>query len=206
MKRALFVSTGTIMGLAATLGYAPASQSFESAEGLNGLSGLGGLADPGTPAPSASTPTATATAAPSDLPTVGASPSSVVTKPGNGPKPKATKAPTDAPTEAPSPTANPIETVGPVNGDFTGAVVRAGIYGTVQVQIRVVNGVITDIGTLSYPNKEAESQQLSATAIPLLRTAALSAQSADIASVSGASFTSSAYKASLQAAIKAAGL
>lgn len=206
MKRALFVSTGTVLGLAATLGYAPASQSFETAEGLGGL---GGLVDPSTAAPSTTTPAAaTATATASSLPTYDPSgtPQPVVTKPGNGPKPKATSTPKGGPTTAPSPTANPIETVGPVNGDFTGTVVRAGIYGTVQVQIRVVNGVITDIGTLAYPDKEAESQQLSATAIPLLRTAALAAQSADISSVSGASFTSAAYKASLQAAIKAAGL
>ena len=205
MKRALFVSTGTVLGLAATLGYVPASQSFESAEGIGGL---GALTDPSSAAPSSNSPTASATASPSNLPTYdpSASPQPVVTKPGNGPKPKATNTHTGSPSTSPSPTANPIETVGPVNGDFTGTIARVGIYGTVQVQIRVVNGVITDIGTLAYPDKEAESQQISATAIPLLRSAALSAQSADISSVSGASFTSAAYKVSLQAAIRAAGL
>ncbi|MEN9710139.1 MAG: hypothetical protein RL441_131 [Actinomycetota bacterium] len=210
MKRALFVSTGTALGLAATLGYAPASQSFETTEGLDGLGGLGSLGTPTTAAavdPTVVKPSASATGSPTAIPTYdpNPTPTPVDTKPGNGPKPKATKPPKPAPSSS-TPTVEPIPTTGPVNGDFTGVVARAGIYGTVQVQIRVVNGVITDIGTLSYPNKEVESQQLSASAIPLLRSEALAAQSANISSVSGASYTSSAYKASLQAAIKAAGL
>ena len=61
MKRALFVSTGTALGLAATLGYAPASQSFETTEGLDGLGGLGSLGTPTTAAavdPTVVTPSA----------------------------------------------------------------------------------------------------------------------------------------------------
>lgn len=206
MKRALFVSTGTVIGLAATLGYVPASQSFETTEGLGGLGGLGAptnaaVSDPTTSASAAASESASAIPTYDPNPT----PTPVNTKPGNGPKPKATKTPKPGPSSS-TPTVEPIPTTGPVNGDFTGAVARAGIYGTVQVQIRVVNGVITDIGTLSYPDKEAESQQLSASSIPVLRSEALSAQSANISSVSGATYTSSAYKASLQAAIKAAGL
>jgi uncharacterized protein with FMN-binding domain len=200
------------LGLAATLGYAPASQSFETTEGLGGLGGLGApsTAAPADPSANASgASTATPSVTPTDLPTYDPSytPTPVDTKPGNGPKPKATKTPKSSTSPSPStPTVNPAETTGPINGDFTGVVSRAGIYGTVQVQIRVVNGVITDIGTLSYPNKEVESQEISANAIPLLRSEALSAQSANITSVSGASYTSAAYKASLQSAIKAAGL
>lgn len=206
MKRALFVSTGTVVGLAATLGYVPASQSFETTEGLGGLGALG---SPATAAPSDPTASSPSSVAPSSsaIPTYdpNPTPTPVDTKPGNGPKPKVTKQPKPKPSSS-TPTVEPIPTTGPVNGDFTGAAARAGIYGSVQVQIRVVNGVITDIGTLAYPDKEAESQQLSANAIPMLRSEALSAQSADISSVSGATYTSSAYKASLQAAIKAAGL
>lgn len=208
MKRAFFVGTGTLVGLAATMSYAPTAQSIETTEGLGGLGGL--------PAPAATAPTEvvspvvsdTAAPIPTYDPSATVTPVPVDTKPGNGPKPKATKDPKPKASATPSgsPTTAPIETVAPGNGDFVGTVVRAGVYGTVQVQIRVQNGVITDIGTLAYPNKEAESQQISATAIPQLRAAALAAQSANIASISGASYTASAYKASLAAAIKAAGL
>jgi uncharacterized protein with FMN-binding domain len=209
MKRAFFVGTGTMVGLAATMSYAPSAQSVESTEGL---SGLGALPAPVASAPVDATTTVpvdpSATALPTYDPNATATPTPVDTKPGNGPQPKATKTPKPKASATPtgSPTTAPIETTGPSNGDFMGTIARAGVYGTVQVQIRVVNGVITDIGVLSYPDREVESQQLSASAIPQLRTAALAAQSANIASISGASYTSAAYKASLQAAIKAAGL
>ena len=209
MKRALFVGTGTLVGLAATMSYAPTAQSIETTEGLGGLGGL--------PAPAATAPVDTTvvpsaspstTAIPTYDPSATSTPVPVDTKPGNGPQPKVTKTPKPKASATPSgsPTTAPIETTGPRDGDFVGTVVRAGVYGTVQVQIRVVGGVITDIGTLAYPNKEVESQQISATAIPQLRSAALAAQSANISSISGASYTASAYKASLAAAIKAAGL
>ncbi len=208
MKRAFFVGTGTLVGLAATMSYAPSAQSIESTEGLGGLGAL--------PAPAATAPVDTTVVTPSDSPSAiptydpsaTATPTPVDTKPGNGPQPKVTKTPKPKATATPSgsPTTAPIETSGPANGDFLGTIARAGVYGTVQVQIRVTNGVITDIGVLAYPDREVESQQISASAIPQLRTAALAAQSANIASISGASYTSSAYKASLQAAIRAAGL
>jgi len=208
MKRAFFVGTGTLVGLAATMSYAPSAQSIESTEGLGGRGAL--------PAPAATAPVDTTVVTPSDSPSAiptydpsaTATPTPVDTKPGNGPQPKVTKTPKPKATATPSgsPTTAPIETSGPANGDFLGTIARAGVYGTVQVQIRVTNGVITDIGVLAYPDREVESQQISASAIPQLRTAALAAQSANIASISGASYTSSAYKASLQAAIRAAGL
>ena len=80
------------------------------------------------------------------------------------------------------------------------------MYGSVQVQIRVKNGVITAVAVPTYPSTDPRSVELSAAAIPALCQEAVAAQSASIASVSGASFTSRAFMASLQAAITAAGL
>ena len=80
------------------------------------------------------------------------------------------------------------------------------MYGSVQVQIRVKNGVITAVVSPTYPSTDPRSQELSATAIPALCQEAVAAQSASIATVSGASYTSRAFITSLQAAIKAAGL
>ena len=75
-----------------------------------------------------------------------------------------------------------------------------------MVQIRVKDGVITDLAIPTYPTKDPRSVTLSQTALPMLRQEALTAQSATIASVSGASFTSKAFIASLQSALTAAGL
>jgi uncharacterized protein with FMN-binding domain len=82
----------------------------------------------------------------------------------------------------------------------TGPVVKTD-YGPVQVQISWSNGKITDVVALKLPQGEARSDQLSARAAPTLRKEALAAQSAKIATVSGATQTSEGYRQSLQAAL-----
>lgn len=72
-------------------------------------------------------------------------------------------------------------------------------YGIVQVEIAVENGVITDIATLQAPT--GRNQQWSDAAIPRLTEAALAAQSADISTVSGATYTSQGFIESLASAI-----
>jgi uncharacterized protein with FMN-binding domain len=77
-------------------------------------------------------------------------------------------------------------------------------YGFVELKITVANKKITDVITVDYPQDRAESRETSGNAVKKLRTEALSAQSANINSVSGATETSAAYKRSLQAAINTA--
>lgn len=79
-------------------------------------------------------------------------------------------------------------------------------FGTVQVQITVQNGKITDVAALKLTDAERKSQMISAQAAPLLRSEVLQAQSADVQTVSGATVTSDAYLTSLQAALDAANL
>lgn len=79
-------------------------------------------------------------------------------------------------------------------------------WGPVQVRITVANGKITDVTAVTYPNANHRDQEINAYALPILRSAALEAQSADIDTVSGATVTSDGYKESLQAAIDAAHL
>jgi uncharacterized protein with FMN-binding domain len=67
-------------------------------------------------------------------------------------------------------------------------------------------GTITDVKALQLTNQDGRSIQISNYAAPVLRTEALSAQSADIQSVSGATYTSEGYVTSLQAALDKAGL
>jgi uncharacterized protein with FMN-binding domain len=72
-------------------------------------------------------------------------------------------------------------------------------YGTIQVTITVVGSKMTDLKA-SYPTG-GRTGDINAAAIPKLRQEALTAQSADIATVSGATYTSGAYKQSLQGAL-----
>lgn len=59
---------------------------------------------------------------------------------------------------------------------------------------------------MQAPNGTAMSGQLTASAIPRLNQAAVTAQSAAIDTVSGASFTSQGYQQSLQSALDKAGV
>jgi uncharacterized protein with FMN-binding domain len=79
-------------------------------------------------------------------------------------------------------------------------------FGTVQVQITVQNGKVTDVTALKLTDAERKSQMISAQAAPILRSEVLQAQSADVQTVSGATVTSDAYLTSLQAALDAAHL
>lgn len=86
----------------------------------------------------------------------------------------------------------------------TGNVARTR-YGPVQVQITVAGGRITDVSVVQYPHGNGTDEQINARAIPVLIDETLSAQSASIDMVSGASSTSEGYLTSLQSALDRAG-
>ncbi len=89
------------------------------------------------------------------------------------------------------------------DGTFTGQDVSMR-YGDVQVQVTISGGAITDVTALQLPGGDGRSERLSSIAGPMLRSAALQAQSANIDLVSGATYTSDAYQQSLQSALDAA--
>jgi uncharacterized protein with FMN-binding domain len=74
-------------------------------------------------------------------------------------------------------------------------------YGTIQVEITVSGGRMTDITHLQMPADSSRSQQISQNSGPRLRQEALDAQSAQIDTVSGATYTSDGYRETLQSAI-----
>jgi len=90
-------------------------------------------------------------------------------------------------------------------GTYPGSVVQTR-FGSVQVQITVQAGKITDVTALQLTDAERKSVQISNRAAPLLRDEVLQAQSADVQTISGATVTSDAYLNSLQAALDAANL
>ncbi|MFJ6196339.1 FMN-binding protein [Micromonospora sp. NPDC092111] len=90
-------------------------------------------------------------------------------------------------------------------GSYDGSVAHTR-WGPVQVRITVAGGRITDVSALQVPDGNFRDQQINDYAVPILRQAALTAQSARIDTVSGATVTSDGYRESLQAAIDAAHL
>ena len=77
-------------------------------------------------------------------------------------------------------------------------------YGPVQVQITVQGGRIVKARALQHPSGNGQSDQINGYAIPQLDQEAVAAQSAQIDTVSGATFTSGGYRQSLQSALDAA--
>ncbi|MEV6300496.1 FMN-binding protein [Actinoplanes sp. NPDC051861] len=78
--------------------------------------------------------------------------------------------------------------------------------GDVQVVITVADGRITAVSVPVYPSGSPHHDEISARALPQLVEATLAAQSAEIDSVSGATYTSGGYRESLQSALDAARL
>ena len=74
-------------------------------------------------------------------------------------------------------------------------------WGPVQVQLTVQNGKITAVSVLQYPNGNGRDQEINANALPILIQETISAQSAKIDMVSGATVTSDGYLGSLQSAL-----
>lgn len=99
-----------------------------------------------------------------------------------------------------------------VTRKFTGPTAQADQWGTVQINVTVrkttstVNGhkkvtrKIVDIGG-SFSYHTDRSQYIMSQSLPMLRQAALQAQSANVDTISGATYTSDAFKQSLQAAL-----
>ena len=78
-------------------------------------------------------------------------------------------------------------------------------FGTTEVKVTIKNGKITDVETVAYNNGDPRSASISEGAIPTLKQEVLSKQTAAVDVVSGATYTSLQYEASLQAALDKAG-
>lgn len=79
-------------------------------------------------------------------------------------------------------------------------------WGPVQVQITVTKGKITAAQAVQAPQNNPRDQQINSYAIPMLNQEAIKASSATIDMVSGATYTSTGYIASLQSAVNKAGI
>lgn len=78
-------------------------------------------------------------------------------------------------------------------------------YGSTQVEVTITDGRITEVTVLAYNDGDPRSASISLQAVPTLRQEVLSTQTAAVDTVSGATYTSNAYEASLQSALDEAG-
>lgn len=90
-----------------------------------------------------------------------------------------------------------------IDGSFVGSVADA-YYGNIQVQATIQNGKITDVQFLQYPNDRNRSVEINTRAMPILKSEAISAQSANVDIVSGATDSSQAFVQSLYSALNQA--
>jgi uncharacterized protein with FMN-binding domain len=83
---------------------------------------------------------------------------------------------------------------------YTGSVAQTR-WGPVQVKISVQGGRLTKVTILQHPTGNSRDAQINNYALPILINESLTAQSANIDMVSGATVTSGGYVRSLQAAL-----
>ena len=154
------------------------------------------LATPSTPPPaSAGPPSIAGPPASAGLPSIAGPPASAGPPSSAGPPARTTPRTTtkSVPTPAPA-VAAPRTVLGQAESNP---------YGTVQVKVTFAGGRITDVRAVQLPSG-GRSGEIAAYAAPRLRAEVLAAQSANIDTVSGASYTSDGYARSVQSALDAA--
>jgi uncharacterized protein with FMN-binding domain len=104
---------------------------------------------------------------------------------------------------APATIATTSGSTGLADGTFVGET-ATNKWGPVQVQVTISDGEVTDVTALQTPDSKRKSVQINDYATPILRQEALSAQTAEIDTVSGATYTSVGYAQSLQSALDTA--
>jgi uncharacterized protein with FMN-binding domain len=78
-------------------------------------------------------------------------------------------------------------------------------YGVAQVRVTVSGGKITKVEAVQLQNSDPKSVAISSYAEPILQQSVLSKQTAAVDTVSGATYTSLSYEASLQSALDKVG-
>ncbi|MDX8481502.1 FMN-binding protein [Mesorhizobium sp. VK24D] len=89
------------------------------------------------------------------------------------------------------------------DGTYAGPVTDA-YYGPMQIQASIQGGRLTALKVLKYPSDRRTSVRINRQALPMLRDEAISAQSANVDIISGATLTSRAFIQSLDGALRQA--
>jgi uncharacterized protein with FMN-binding domain len=189
MRRAPYVITGTVVGLAAVLSFRSTPATIS----------LGALNSGASGAATTSAPTTVAGASP---PTTAPAATTTTTR-------RSSAAPTTVHatvTTPPTTTVAPPTTVAATVRSATGPNVNY-FFGTLSVKVTVSGTKITGVSIASLSDGgNPRSQYIDQQSIPMLIQQALAAQSAQIQGVSGASYTSQGFDQSLQGALKQLGV
>ena len=210
MRRAVLTLSGTVAGLAALFSFRTHVPGVTPVAAASTPAGLSVSAPPRTPAAASSPSASVSKTAKKTAPKASSAPTarSVTTPTAPASTPAKTTPTTAPPTTAPStkapsspkPTASKSTAPAAPSGTFTGPDESTN-YGPVQVQITVADGKIT-----AASDEQQSQDSIGANAVSQLNGEVLTAQSANVQSVSGATYTSNGYIASLQAAVDQAGL
>ena len=98
-------------------------------------------------------------------------------------------------------TPNPSSSTGYKDGTYTGSIGSASQYGDIQVKVIISGGKITDIQYLKFPSGTGHTAEVTAMAEPILKQEAITAQSAKVNVVSGATQDTEGFIQSLQSAL-----
>jgi uncharacterized protein with FMN-binding domain len=188
-RHALLASAGTVSGIVLLLALKPTTDPSPA------------QAAPAITSNAAASPSPSATSHSASVsPSLSHSPSKTPRKKhtSSSPQPSRTSA---APTRTSSaPSAPKTTSAAPTTRTVTGATAQTK-YGPVQVRITLTGSRITGASAVQSPDETARSKDINSTAVPKLNQETLQAQSADIDTVSGATYTSAGYKQSLQSAL-----
>ena len=86
------------------------------------------------------------------------------------------------------------------DGTFTGTTVQHP-YGSVTVTVTISGGKITNVTAQALDGGDRRSQSIDSQAVPMMKTEVLSANSASVSTIGGATYTTTAYITSLQSAL-----
>ena len=217
MKRGLLIAGGTLGGLGAVMAITPPNLSTTSGLAIAGSSAMGVATAPSSTPVASTSATATQSASKaastkavatkaaiaSASATSNSNSAAVTTDPTSAPTPTKTVDPTPTPTKTATPTPVQTQTSKGVSGVFVGPAIFVN-YGTVQVEITVKDGHISDATALQAPT--GRNDRWTNMALPILKKQTLAAQSDAIQGASGASYTSYGWQKSLQGALAKAGL
>ncbi|MGO4595010.1 FMN-binding protein [Leifsonia sp. 2TAF2] len=107
---------------------------------------------------------------------------------------------TPDPSASASATPSPSASASTASTTVTGSAVDTR-YGAVQVEVTFSGNTITAVKTVQSPDRDGRDIEINDQALPILEQEVLASQSANIDTVSGATYTSEGYIQSVQSAI-----
>jgi uncharacterized protein with FMN-binding domain len=90
------------------------------------------------------------------------------------------------------------------DGTYIGSIGSAAPYGQVQVKATISGGKLTDVTVVQAPHGPGHTDEVTASAFPILVKEAIAAQSAQVDIVSGATQDTEGFQQSLQSALSQA--